>query len=394
VALAHQQLAELRRGRGDLPGAERDYRQALDLVRRAEAPADALHANLLHGLGVLVRQQGRLDEAAELLGRALEIDRTSTGEEGAAHGESLLELAQVEAARGRDGVAQEGFRRVLSAQDELVTVYACLPPSPGRDGLLATPWRLTEALLTLALRQAGGVTNALEGVLRWKALSPANFTLGGREVVRRRHPAWAREIDRLFDLGMQIGSRLLQGAGLEGLQAHRDLLRCWGEERRELEEALADTIPALARLRALRDIRVTGLRQALPSRATLVEVVRFKPRDFAEICAGGASQLPARYLAFVIRGGDEDPLLVDLGRAADLERRGGWKQVGAALAAHLECPQLIVAADGRLGLPAFRRLAGPNVAVREVRSGRELISPLLAQGRASWLGWLRGWLQG
>jgi hypothetical protein len=60
----------------------------------------------------------------------------------------------------------------------------------------------------------------------------------------------------------------------------------------------------------------------------------------------------------------------------------------------LGCPQLIVAADGRLGLPAFKRLARPNVAMREVRSGRELISPLLAMGRAGWLEWLRGWFQG
>src|SRR5262249_25643245 len=177
--------------------------------------------------------------AADLLRCALETDRTLTGEEGAAYLESLRELAQVEAARGKDGVARQHFQRVLSAQDELVASYACLPPGPGRDGLLWTPWRLTEALLTLALRQAGDVENALEAVLRWKALSPVDLALGGREAVRRRHPSLGREIDRLFDLGMQIGGRLMQGAGQEGLPVHRDLLRRWGEERRELEERLA-----------------------------------------------------------------------------------------------------------------------------------------------------------
>src|SRR5262249_32205500 len=158
--------------------AEKSYRQALDVLRRSELPADGVHANLLHGLGLVVRQQGRLDEAADLLRRALEIDRTSTGEEGVAHFDSLLELAHVEAARGKDSVAQEGFQRVLSGQEELLAAYACLPPGPGRDVLLATPWRLTEALLTLALRQAGDVTNALEAVLRWKALPPAELALG------------------------------------------------------------------------------------------------------------------------------------------------------------------------------------------------------------------------
>jgi tetratricopeptide (TPR) repeat protein len=386
VAMAHQQLAELRRQRGDLPGAERDYRQALDMVRRFEVPADAVHASLLHGLAVVVRLQGRLDEAADLLGRALEIDRTSTGEEGRAHFESLLELAQVEAARGKDSVAQEGFHRLLSAQDKLLTSYACLPPGPGPDELLSTPWRLTEALLTLALRQAGEVKNALEAVMRWKALPPGEVSLGGREAERRHHPSSAREIDRLFDLGMQIGSRLIQGAGQEGLQAHRDLLRRWEEERRELEERLVSSLPELARLRALRTVRASGIRQALPAGTTLVELVYFHPRDFAEICTGRDGRLPARYLAFVIRGGEEGACLVDLGLAADLERWGGWKRVASALATHLDCHRLIVAADGRLGLPVFGRLVGPDVEAREVCSGRELFSPLLAPARVGWLG--------
>src|SRR5262249_27082688 len=346
------------------------------------------------GLGVLVRQQGRLDEAADLLRRALEIDRTSTGEGGTAHLESLLELAQVEAARGKDAVAQEGFQRVLSAQDGLVAAYACLPPGPDRDGLLSTPWRLTEALLTLALRQAGGVQHALEAAFRWKALRPADLALGGREAVRRRHPPLAREIDRLFDLGMQIGGRLIQGAGQEGSQAHRDLVRRWVEERREAEARLAGALRGVGGRGPWGGGCVTSIREALPAGATLVELVRFAPRDFAEICAGGDGLLPARYLACVVRGGEEEAFLVDLGLAADLERRGGWKQVGSALAPHPGCRQLIVAADGRLGLPVFKRLAGPDVGMREVRSGRELISPLLAPARVGWLERLRGWFQG
>jgi tetratricopeptide (TPR) repeat protein len=394
VALAHQQLAELRRQRGDLPGAEGDYQQALDVVRRSETPDDAVLASLLHGLGVLVRQQGRLDEAADLLRRALESDGSSAGAEGAAHRDSLLELAQVEAARGKDDVAQECFDRVLSAQDELVAAYACLPPGSPRDELLSTPWRLTESLLTLALRRPEGVEPALGAALRWKGVHPTDLGLEGRETMRRRYPSLAKEIDRLFDLGMQIGGRLIQGAGQEGLQAHRDLLRRWFEERRELEERLAENLSVLALLRTLRGVHVASIQQALPAGATLVEVVRFQPHDFAAVCAGRDGRLPARYVAFVMRRGEEGAVLRDLGLAADVERRGGWKQVGSALTGHLGSSQLIVAGDGQLGRPVFERLTGPGIEVREVRSGRELISPLLPPARVGWLRRLRGRVQG
>jgi tetratricopeptide (TPR) repeat protein len=394
VALAQQHLAELRRLRGDLPGAEADYRRALDLVRRSETPSDAVHANLLHGLAVVVRQQGRLDEAAGLLRNVLEIDGTSTGEDGLGNLNSLFELARVEAARGEEGAALEKLRRVLSAQDTLVAAYTCLPAGSGRNELLSAPWRLTEALLTLALRRREGVGPALEAVLRWKAFRPADLALEGRETLRRRHPALAKEIDRLFDLGMQIGGRLAQGAGQEGLQAHRDLLHRWGEEWRELEDQLAGALPVLARLRALRGVRGADVQKALPAGTTLVELVRFRPRDFAAECAGSDKQLPPHYLAFVVRSGEEDIALVDLGLAADLERRSGRELLGHALVGKLAGQQLIVAADGRLGRGVLGDCGGLGITAQELGSGRELIAPLLVPARPGWLGRLRAWFRG
>jgi tetratricopeptide (TPR) repeat protein len=105
-------------------------------------------------LGLLVRRQGRLDEAAGLFRHVLEIDREALGHgqetmpqhaetmpqhaettpqhAGAAHLASLQELAHIDAARGDIGAALEGFRQVLAAQDELIPAFACL--TPGRAG--------------------------------------------------------------------------------------------------------------------------------------------------------------------------------------------------------------------------------------------------------------------
>jgi hypothetical protein len=262
--------------------------------------------------------------------------------------------------------------------------------SPG----LTTPWRLVESVLTLALRLPDAAEPALTGVLRWKGVRPADLVPGDRVALRCRHPADARELDRLFDLSVQIASRLMIGAGLEGLPMHHDLLRRWEEERQELEGRLAGAVPVLARLRALRAVDLPGLRRALPTGAAFVELARFRPRDFTAVCVGRDGLLPPRYLGFVLPAREESVVMCDLGLAADVERRGGAEVLRGALAPHLGGRrQVLVATDGRLGRDACVRLGGPRALVRSLASGCELVSPLLAQPTV-WIAWLRGWLSG
>jgi CHAT domain-containing protein len=68
VSLVH--LADLARARGDGQGAEALYRRALPLLSRPE-PFGPRQAQVLHGMGVVARAQGRMDEAADHFKRAL-----------------------------------------------------------------------------------------------------------------------------------------------------------------------------------------------------------------------------------------------------------------------------------------------------------------------------------
>jgi hypothetical protein len=175
---------------------------------------------------------------------------------------------------------------------------------------------------------------------------------------------------------------------------HHDLLHRWAVEQQELEGQLAGAVPALDRLRALRAVDLPGLRRALPADATCVELVRFRPRDFAEICAGRDGLLPPRYLGFVLHAGEERVVMCNLGRVADLEGRGRGEALRLALAPHLAGRRkLLVATDGRLGRAACVRLGGPRELVRTLASGREIVSPLVTRP-AGWLARLRGWLAG
>ena len=171
---------------------------------------------------------------------------------------------------------------------------------------------------------------------------------------------------------------------------HHDLLRRWEEERHGLEGQLAAAVPALARLHALRAVDIPDLRRALPASATFVELVRFRPRDFAEVCAGREGLLPPCYLGFVLHAGEEKVVICDLGRAADLEGWGGAETLRVALASYLAGRrQLLVPTEGHLGRAACIRLGRPQALVRTLVSGRELVSPLLARP-TGWLAWLRG----
>jgi tetratricopeptide (TPR) repeat protein len=395
VALALQALAELQRARGDLASAEALCRQALMLLRRSEHPVDALHAAELHALAVLQRLQCRLPEAAELLEQALEIDRDSAGgEEGAAHLGTQQELALVEAGRGESAPALGRLLRVLAARESLVGAFGCLPAGPGRDALLAAPWDLVEQVLTLAQRVPGSAAQVLVPALHWNALPPAELAAGDRAALRRRHPADADALDRLFDLNLQVAGRLIHGAGLEGLSMHRELLARWGKERERLEGDLADRVPSLARLRAWRAADPAAVRGALPPGGTLVELVRFHPRNFAELCAGREGFLPARYLAFVLRAAEEGVAMVDAGPADALESGGGVEALRAALTPHVAgCRHVVVGGTGRLKRAAVRRLA-PGAVFCAVRSGRELASGLLVAPPAGWLARVRCWLAG
>jgi hypothetical protein len=131
------------------------------------------------------------------------------------------------------------------------------------------------------------------------------------------------------------------------------------------------------------------VRAALPAGGTLVELVRFRPCDFLELCAGRDGLLPARYVAFVLRAGGEGAAMIDVGSVETVEGRGGAEALRAALAPHLRVGPLVVGHGGRLKRSTWAALGAE---VRGVRSGRELASGLLEPRRIGWVAVFLSWL--
>jgi tetratricopeptide (TPR) repeat protein len=387
VALAQQAVSEVLRQAGNLRVAENEAREAEATLRRSDVPADALHAGALHGLGVIVRQQGRLPEATRFFERALEIDRTTAAQEEQADSlDTHYQLALIEAASGAHTAAVGRLRRLLADQENLLSAFACLPPGPNRDGLLKYPQLLVGMLLTLTAGRSDQCLPEANAVVRWNALSPATLVHGERAALRQQHPADAEALDRLFDLNVQIAHRHFSGAGLEGAALHRELLAKWTAERDRLENELCDRVRPLARVRVWREVNATAVRTRLPADTAAVELIRYHTADFQALCREEDKRGPVRHAAVVIHPTNE-PKVIDLGGAEALD----GQKLRAAVALHLAgCSRVTV---GHGGL--HRRVwGGLTPEVQGVRSCRELVSPLLAAPPAGFLARVRGWLGG
>ncbi len=141
----------------------------------------------------------------------------------------------------------------------------------------------------------------------------------------------------------------------------------WLETRESLEEQLASDVPEVAQRRRLRDASIHGISKELPDGFALVDFVHYRECDFRTIFTRKETDsLPGHYLVFVLRAGDDEPRVVDLGPAAAIDSLiVAWRQqlqtgtgdAGAALRAALfdpvfplveGCRGLVIAPDGEL----------------------------------------------
>ncbi len=400
VAECLQNLAELGRARKDLSGAADHYRQALEVLRQGEAPADALHAALLHGQALTLLQQGCPQGAEPLLRAALDIDQAAGDEATPRHLDSVVTLGQLYAAGGRDEEAALPLRVALESGLRLAPGFCCLdhtgPPAPFWTRL----WDLCEMLLTLAVRtgvSAPAARSLFDAVLRVKGLGPKGMVLAERDGLFRRHPGLRAQLETRFVLGRQSAGRVATGGGPEGSEAHRRLLARWDEQRERQEQELEGQVPELAQQRRWLTLDTRAVAAALPPESALIEYVRYQLRDFAGLCAGTEEKGPARYLAFVVHAGRPDDVrLVPLGEAAPVERlaraacslrrrhRSRESLTGliiTPLASELEgCRSVIIAASGPLARLRFVELPGGLAVQRQMTSARELLGLPAALG--------------
>jgi tetratricopeptide (TPR) repeat protein/CHAT domain-containing protein len=465
-----QQIADIYRSQGRLDEAEALCRQAVQTLERErdaarerdeddadddeeveEGEADeegdeedsaamglALAENNLASIHLA---RGRLDLAEPLLRRSLAGVLASVGEDHPAYAGAVFNLAALCAATGRGAEARTLLERLADVDNRQVPQLLALVPERFRAFSTQGMHENFETCLSLVAPQLiadpAGAWRTLDLVLRRKRLGMDILAEPPLAAWQAKYPVHADDLRRLWLLDRQIANKRFAGPGPEGLETHRELLANWLEDREQLEKGLGDHIPELARRRLVLRVETEAVRAAIAPGWALVEFVHYRSTNFATIYPPPGAEppdRPGRFLAFVLKSGDTNPAVFDLGPSKVIDENvAGWRQwletagtsgdanAGAALYAALvaplasviaDCRGLIFAPDGELLHLPIDALPTPDgrhllnrYEVLHVLSGRDLLrgrvettltAPfVLGAGRAapsSMKPGIRGWL--
>ncbi|WP_020524520.1 helix-turn-helix transcriptional regulator [Catelliglobosispora koreensis] len=205
VATMFRALAWL--ARGALADAEADAREALALIEATHVESARHHA-LTILTGALI-EQGRIDEAAQVLARTTAPEMMATLEHHPSGYITLLCLARLRRAQGDHTRAYDSAMRVGHSEE-----------ARGGTNPAVLPWRTEAALNLIALGRreeaAGLAAGELDGALRWKAPGP---------IGRARHVlGLARAGDQGIELMTQAVAELAtSSASLDHARALFDL---------------------------------------------------------------------------------------------------------------------------------------------------------------------------
>lgn len=322
TATALSNLATLYREQGRYEDADRLQRQVLT-IREAKLPPD--HPSLaitLNNLAGLAMDLGRSDQTEELYQRSLKIRLAKNSAEHPDVAQTYNNFGFFHAKVGQWADAASEFdrsRRIVRRH-----VSQILPALSEADQLTFLKVN-DESRLHLAMSLA---------LLRREDAAIAELSAGW--VLNSKGIAQQSVAQRMM-LNLDLGDPTI-GPSVKKLQeARRELSRLTGsatkgddatrrqriERLREQERQIAAEVARLSGrpVQNSQWVELADIRRSLPSQSVLVEMARFRVRNFAARQADPDKWQPPRYAAWIIPAADEGPVrLIDLGPAEAIER--------------------------------------------------------------------------
>jgi len=260
------------------------------------------------------------------LGFAIEDSRRILGDDHPHTANSLNSLGHLESASGRFDEALALMRQSTAIDDHTLGQIFSIASDRQRLLFLKTLQGNQERFLSLVFRHLShspeAVRAAFDLVFGRKALGAEALAAQRDAVLGGRYPHLREAVEQLTQLRRRIAQKTLAGPTPgETLADHEKTLQQWRQEQQQCETALARQIPEVSLEQRLRQADRRAVALGLDEGVALVEFVRFDVFDFHAVPARGEQQWqPARYLAFVLPGGQPDQVqMIDLGEACPID---------------------------------------------------------------------------
>ncbi len=394
-------LAMLYQSLGDYLKALPLYEQARDLGKKALGEDNPAYATSLNSLAMLYQSLGDYRKALPLLEQAHDLRKKMLGEDHPDYATSLNNLAVLYNSMGDYGKAQRLSRQALELSLQLLQDTLDVVGERQRLERLDSLRPFVNNFL-LSVRQTGLAANEVyAAILKWKGAvtfrQSADFLL-------RDQPVLQPILQQLHSVKTQLSKCVFETPG----PAQRDAwLRRLAQLRDDKEKLEAELARASKTFRDLRHPApsLEQLRQALPARTTLIDLVVCRGWIAPELRKDSKDEWKDQLIAFVVRP-DQDVQMVfadDLKPIATLIE--AWRQAATSnnptaqaraaallhqqlwqpLQKHLgQTDTVLICPDGPLTRFPFAALPGKkpgsflieDLAIGYVTSGRQIVDLL------------------
>jgi CHAT domain-containing protein len=349
---------------GDTQRSKALLERALSICDRVFGPESFRAADMIAGLAVLEANMGHLPVSSSLLEKAIQIRRIHQG----SHIQLANNLWEMSSLLIRLGDTARSFDAALEAETiSRRNLELTLRVLPERQALINASTRVLGLDRALGLVAADAPVSralAMDALIRARALVFDEMAARHRLLSYSRDSAGAPDIARLTQ-DLVSARESLSRLVVTG-KAKAETLADASREKERLESALAEKSTAFRQELASRRAGLAEVAGSLGSDSALVSFASYRRSD-VEHEPSGKTATPGDaqpyYLAFVLRGGTEEPKAVSLGSAQQLDALVAAlrKQVSDEAMAPGQSPKRSEAAYRAAGEALRRRIWDPLV---------------------------------
>lgn len=325
VALSLSNLANLLSKTGDYAAAKPLLARSLAIREKVLGPNHPTVAESLVNLADVLRETGDYTGAKPLNERAVAIAEKALGPEHPQVAEILMPLAQLQAETGEAaGAVETALRAEKISRDQMRLTIRTLGE---RQSLAYASTRASGLDLVLSLAAAqrlNDLPDAARGA--WDALIRARALVLDEMATRQRTLGGSTdpEIDRLAREVASTRERLahlvINGPDKEPPEKYRVSLDKARKEKEQAERALGVKSVAFRQEQARTQVGLEEVIASLPPHSTLLSFARYGRNELIQKRPADKPSEPVpSYLAFVLRRGENQPTVVPLGNAQEIE---------------------------------------------------------------------------